>query len=157
FEHGKSILNTPMPLDEFARARGLEAEEVRRTLKTARSMLFKVREERVRPGRDEKCLTAWNGLMLAAFAEAANLLNRDDYRQVAIRNGEFILQHLMQDGRLLRTWKGGEAKLNAYVEDYAYALEGFLALYEATFEVRYFNVAGDLADTMIARFWDEKQ
>ena len=154
FEHGKSILNTPVPIAEFAKERGLDAEELRRTLRSGRARLFQVREERVRPGRDEKCLAAWNGLMLTAFAEAANILGRDDYRQIAIRNAEFILNQLMRDGRLLRTYKEGRAKLNAYVEDYAYALEGFLALYEATFETRYFIAACDLADTMISQFWD---
>jgi uncharacterized protein YyaL (SSP411 family) len=109
----------------------------------------------VRPGRDEKCLAAWNGLMLTAFAEAANILNRDDYRQVAMRNADFLINQLTREGRLLRTYKEGQAKLNGYLEDYAYVVEGLLAVYEATFETRYFTAARELADTMIAQFWDE--
>ncbi|MEN3333798.1 MAG: uncharacterized protein V7641_3163 [Blastocatellia bacterium] len=156
FEHGTSILNTPQTLEEFAAAKGLDVDKTWRRLKTGGIRLFHVREARVRPGRDEKSLAAWNGLMLTAFAEAANILNRDDYRQVAIRNAEFILNHLMRDGRLLRTYKDGQAKLNGYLEDYAYVIEGLLAVYEATFETKYFNAARDLADTMIAQFWDAK-
>jgi uncharacterized protein len=154
FEHGKSILNTPRPLEEFASDQGLDTDRAWRHLKASRIRLFHVRQERVRPGRDEKCLAAWNGLMLTAFAEAANILGRDDYRQVAIRNADFILSQLMRDGRLLRTYKDGQAKLNGYLEDYAYVSEGLLALYEATFETSYFIAARELADTMIAQFWD---
>ncbi|HJQ26599.1 MAG TPA: thioredoxin domain-containing protein [Blastocatellia bacterium] len=154
FEHGQSILNTPQPLEAFAAARGLDADKTWRHLKAGAIRLFHAREARVRPGRDEKTLAAWNGLMLTAFAEAANILNRDDYRQVAMRNADFILTHLMRDGRLLRTYKDGQAKLNGYLEDYAYVVEGLLALYEATFETKYFRAARELADTMIAQFWD---
>jgi uncharacterized protein len=154
FEHGKSILNTPRSLEEFAGEKGLDIDSTWRRLKAAGTRLFHVREGRVRPGRDEKCLAAWNGLMLTAFAEAANILNRDDYRQVAIRNADFILNHLMHEGRLRRTYKDGQAKLNGYLEDYAYVIEGLLAVYEATFETRYFIAARELADTMIAQFWD---
>jgi uncharacterized protein YyaL (SSP411 family) len=155
FEHGTSILNTPQTIEAFAQERGLDVDKTWRHLKAAAIRLFHVREERVRPGRDEKCLAAWNGLMLTAFAEAANILNRDDYRQVAMRNADFILNQLTRDGRLLRTYKEGQAKLNGYLEDYAYVVEGLLAVYEATFETRYFTAARELADTMIAQFWDE--
>jgi uncharacterized protein YyaL (SSP411 family) len=155
FEHGNSILNTPLSLEEFAEKKGANPEELRRTISAARQRLFDVREARVRPGRDDKSLTAWNGLMLTAFAEAANILGRDDYREIAVRNAEFILEHLTKDGRLLRTYKSGQSKLNGYLEDYAYVIEGMLGLYEATFELRFFNHARELADMMIAQFWDE--
>jgi hypothetical protein len=155
FEHGKSILNTPRLLEEFAEDKGADLDELKRIINTGKSRLFNVREERVRPGRDDKSLAAWNGLMLTAFAEAGNVLGRDDYREIAARNAEFILKHLMRDGRLLRTYKDGQSKLNAYLEDYAYVIEGLIALYEATFDLKYFNQARELADTMIAQFWDE--
>jgi uncharacterized protein YyaL (SSP411 family) len=112
---GKNILEFVGDLDQ------------RSALADARHKLFDVREERVHPGRDEKVLTSWNGLMLAAFAEAARTLDRDDYRQAAERNAEFLLRALRQkNGRLLRSWKDGEGKLNGYLEDYAYLLEGLL-------------------------------
>jgi uncharacterized protein YyaL (SSP411 family) len=137
--------------------------EQRPALAGARRKLFEAREQRVHPGRDEKVLTSWNGLMLAAFAEAARVLDRDDYRLVAERNADFLLQELRQEnGRLLRTWKAcpegtegtGEAKLNGYLEDYSYLIEGLLELYQTTFEPRWFVAAQELAETMIAHFRD---
>src|SRR6185436_648951 len=154
FEHGKSILNTPRSLEEFASGKGLDIQELERILTAGKWELSGLRKQRVRPGRDEKSLAAWNGMMLTAFAEAANILGHDDYRLIAIRNAEFILTKLRQDGRLLRTYKDGKAKLNAYLEDYAYVIEGLLALYEATFELKYFVEARELADMMIVKFWD---
>ncbi|MEK6408755.1 MAG: thioredoxin domain-containing protein [Acidobacteriota bacterium] len=156
FEHGNSILNTPRSLEEFAAEKGGSVEEIGRIINACKRKLFYAREQRVRPGRDDKTLAAWNGLMLTAFAEAANILGRDDYREVAVRNAEFLTTQLMKDGRLLRTYKAGQAKLNGYLEDYAYVIEGLLAVYEATFEMRFFTQARQLADTMIARFWDEQ-
>ncbi|MFY9553289.1 MAG: thioredoxin domain-containing protein [Blastocatellia bacterium] len=157
FEHGASILNTPRPLEEIALESARSLDEITRTINTCKRNLFHAREKRVRPGRDDKSLAAWNGLMLTAFAEAANILGRDDYREVAVRNAEFITSQLMKDGRLLRTYKSGHAKLNGYLEDYAYVIEGLLAVYEATFELRFFTQARELADTMIARFWDDQE
>ena len=91
--------------------------------------------------------------MLAAFAEAARALGRDDYRMVAERNAGFLLRELRQEnGRLLRTWQAGEAKLNGYLEDYAYLVEGLLELYQTTFEPQWFVAAQELAETMIAHF-----
>ncbi|MBN1659712.1 MAG: thioredoxin domain-containing protein [Anaerolineae bacterium] len=122
----------------------------RAALAEARRALFEAREKRVHPGRDEKVLTSWNGLMLAAFAEAARALDRDDYRQVAERNADFLLRELRQgNGRLLRTWKAcpegtegtGEAKLNGYLEDYSYLIEGLQELYQTTFEPRHADIA----------------
>jgi uncharacterized protein len=156
FEHGKSILNTPRSLEKFAAEEGKSVEELTRTINACKRKLFYAREQRVRPGRDDKTLAAWNGLMLTAFAEAANILGRDDYREVAVRNAEFITTQLTRDGRLLRTYKAGQAKLNGYLEDYAYVIEGLLAVYEATFELKFFTQARELADTMIAKFWDEQ-
>jgi hypothetical protein len=127
--------------------------EERPALAGARRKLFEAREQRVHPGRDEKVLTSWNGLMLAAFAEAARTLNRDDYRLVAERNADFLLQELRQkNGRLLRSWKDGDSKLNGYLEDYAYLIEGLLELYQTTFEPRWFVAAQQLAETMLAHF-----
>ncbi|MGC9334095.1 MAG: thioredoxin domain-containing protein [Anaerolineae bacterium] len=138
---GKNILEFVGDLDQRA------------TLTEARRKLFEAREKRVHPGRDEKVLTSWNGLMLAAFAEAARALDREDYRQVTERNVEFLLQELRQkNGRLLRSWKDGESKLNGYLEDYSYLVEGLLELYQTTFDPRWFLAAQELAETMIAHF-----
>ncbi len=127
--------------------------EQRPALAEARHKLYEAREQRVHPGRDEKVLASWNGLMLAAFAAAARALNRDDYRQVAERNAAFLLHEFRQhNGRLLRTWKNGEAKLNGYLEDCAYLIEGLIELYQTTFDPRWFVAAQELVETMIAHF-----
>jgi uncharacterized protein YyaL (SSP411 family) len=125
----------------------------RPALAEARRNLFEVREERVRPGLDDKVLTSWNGLMLAAFAEAARALDRNDYQEVAQRNADFLLRELRQkNGRLLHSWKDGDARLNGYLEDYAYLIEGLLELYQTTFAPRWFVAAQEFAETMIAHY-----
>jgi uncharacterized protein YyaL (SSP411 family) len=125
----------------------------RPALADARQKLFDAREQRDHPGRDEKILTSWNGLMLAAFSEAARALGRDDYRELAERNAAFVLNELRQENsRLLRTWKAGEAKLNGYLEDYTHLIEGLLELYQTTFDSRWYTAARELAETTIEHF-----
>ncbi len=127
--------------------------EERQALTKARQRLFEAREERVRPERDEKILTSWNGLMLAAFAEAGRALERDDYVQVARRNASFLLEELRaDDGHLLHTWRDGEAKVRGYLEDYANLIDGLLALYQTTFEPRWYQAARALAERILAHF-----
>jgi len=125
-------------------------------LERSRLKLFAEREKRIKPARDEKILTAWNGLMLAAFADAASVLGSDEYLTVARRNAEFILSELQQDGRLLRTWKAGAAKLNGYIEDYANIADGLIELYQASGEIGYLTEARRLAERIITDFWDEE-
>jgi uncharacterized protein len=124
----------------------------------ARSLLYELRSERVRPGLDDKRILSWSALMLAALADAGAVLGRRDYLDAAERCAEFILSDMRAaDGRLLRSWKEGEGRLNAYLEDHAYLLEALLTLYEATFEVRWFDAARATADAMIARFADPER
>jgi uncharacterized protein YyaL (SSP411 family) len=134
-------------------SRGPEpAPEARERIRAA---LLARREERVRPGLDDKRLTAWNALMISALAEAGAVLERLDYLDAARDAASFVLAELRDaDGRLLRTYNAGEAKLNAYLEDHAFLLEALLALYEATFEPRWFHAARELADALIERFAD---
>ena len=121
-----------------------------------RRRLYEVRGRRVWPGLDDKRLTSWNALMISALAETGAVLERADYLEAARGCAEFVLRDLRDgDGRLLRTWKGGDAKLNAYLEDHAFLLEALLTLYEATFDPRWFGEARTLADTMIERFADD--
>ena len=122
----------------------------------ARRKLFEHREARIKPDRDEKIITAWNGLMLASFAEAGVILGRADYTDAASRNADFVLANLQRDGLLLRTYKDGVAKFNAYLEDYAFFIEGLVTLYETGGEFRWLGHALALADRMIDEFWDDK-
>jgi hypothetical protein len=121
-----------------------------------RRRLYDVRAKRVWPGLDDKRLTSWNALMIAALADAGAILERDDYLDAARAAAGFVLGELRDpDGRLLRSWKDGHGKLNAYLEDHAFLLEALISLYEATFEPRWFGEARALADTMIERFADD--
>ncbi len=130
-----------------------QAFQEREAISGARKLLFTAREMRLHPGRDEKILTSWNGLMLAAFAEAARALDRDDYRQIAERNAAFLLRALRTDqGRLLHIWNGGRAQVTGILEDYTHLIEGLLALYQTTFELRWYTAAKELADALLAHF-----
>jgi uncharacterized protein len=127
-------------------------------LAEARRALYEARAERARPGLDDKRLASWNALMLAALAEAGAVLGREDYLDAARACAEFVLRDLRDaDGRLMRTYKDGEGRLNAYLEDHAFLLEALLTLYEATFEPRWFEEARALAETTIARFGDRER
>jgi uncharacterized protein YyaL (SSP411 family) len=123
-----------------------------------RATLLAVRAQRVRPGLDDKRLAAWNALMIAALADAGAVLRRDDYLDAARDAASFVLDHMRApDGRLLRTFNAGTARLGAYLEDHAFLLEALLVLYEATFEERWFVEARALADTIVARFGDPER
>jgi uncharacterized protein len=145
---GRNILHLPQ---------GLSADEPQR-LAEAHAALYEARSKRVWPGLDDKRLCSWNALMIAALAEAGAALERPDYLEAATACAEFVWTELREaDGRLLRSWKDGEAKLNAYLEDHAYLVEALLTLYEAGFEVRWFDAARETADAMIERFADPER
>jgi len=128
-------------------------DQQRAALSKARRKLFDIREQRVHPHRDEKVLASWNGLMLAAFAEASRALGREDYRQAALRNATFLWENMrQQDGKLLHSYLDGRARFNAYLEDYSYLIEGFLELYQTVFDPRWYQAAKQLAETMIEHF-----
>ena len=153
----KNILTRARSDQELAAMHNTTINDVERQVESARQKLFSARERRVKPARDEKILTGWNGLMLAAFAEAARVLKREDYALVAKRNADFLLEHLRDEsGRLKRSYKDGQARLNGYLEDYANLAEGLLALYETTFDESYFEAARELGDSMLAYFADER-
>ncbi len=152
---GRSILHVADDAKKVAKKVGLTAAEIDALLQRSGAKLLKVRDSRVHPGRDDKVLLSWNGLMLRAFAEAAAVLQRSDYAAVAEKNAAFLLDNLREDGRLLRTYKDGQAKLNAYLEDYAFLIDGLIALHEVTFEPRWLQEAVDLGNAMVDLFWDE--
>ena len=127
-------------------------------LDDARTVLYAWRDRRVRPGLDDKRICSWNALMIAALADAGAALGRQDFIDAASACARFILESMRDsNGHLLRTWKEGEARLNAYLEDHALLVEGLLRLYEATLEVRWFDAARETADVMIERFADDER
>jgi len=152
---GKNILNINQSIEEVAASNKLDSTELHAILERGRQKLFELRETRIKPDRDEKILTAWNGLMLSSFAEAGVILERKDYSAAAQQNAEFVLANLRREGFLLRTYKDGVAKFNGYLEDYAFLIEGLVTLYETTGVVRWLNEAVTLTDKMIEEFWDD--
>jgi hypothetical protein len=140
---GKSILWVP-------------GEPAPERIAAARRKLYEVRERRVHPGRDDKVLASWNGLACRALAEAGRALGRADYVAAAVRNADFVLGAMRADGRLLRTWKDGQAKLKGYLEDHAMVAAALVDVYEATFERRWLDAASGLADDMLRLFWDDE-
>ena len=151
---GRNILRVAMDAANLAREEGLDASGFGELLNRSRAKLLEVRNERIAPALDDKILTSWNGLMLAAFAEAAAVLGRRDYAEIAERNAEFLLTNLLRDGRLLRTYKDGRAKLNGYLEDYAFMIDGLLALHEVNFSRDTLDAAIQLGNAMVELFWD---
>ncbi|MDQ3863740.1 MAG: thioredoxin domain-containing protein, partial [Actinomycetota bacterium] len=154
---GKNILHVPRPPEVVAEEFGLSPEELWSRIVTIRAKLFSAREKRVKPGRDEKVLAAWNGLMLRSFALAARVTGREDYREAAVKNASFIVERMKEGGRIHRSYKGGRARFNGYLEDYAMVADGLIALYEATFETRWLVEADALMDAVSELFWDEQK
>ncbi len=153
---GANILHLPGGPGRFSAA--YRQESAPPDLDRARRALYEARSQRVWPGLDDKRLTSWNALAIAALAEAGAVLGRKDYLAAARRCAEFLLDSLTDaEGRLLRTYKDGDARLNAYLEDHAFLLEALLTLYEASFEPRWFERARSLADEVVARFGDEER
>jgi uncharacterized protein YyaL (SSP411 family)/aryl-alcohol dehydrogenase-like predicted oxidoreductase len=154
---GKSIPNTPRAPEVVARELGVTAGELEGSLAEARARLYEARKKRVPPGLDDKVLTAWNGLMIGAFAEGSRVLGDARYLEAARRAADFLLGALRRpDGRLLRTWRAGRAHLDAYLEDYAFFAEALVDLYEAGGAPRYLDEAAALADRIREDFAAEE-
>ena len=151
---GHSILHVPRPPKEIAERHGLSEEALAAVIARARRTLYPLRERRVHPGLDDKVLAAWNGLSLAAFAEAGRALGRADYLDAAVASARFLTTAMIREGRLQRSWKDGEARILAYLEDHALVGLGLLATYEATFDRRWLDAARGLADAALTLFWD---
>jgi uncharacterized protein YyaL (SSP411 family) len=156
---GHNILHRVKTDEQDARLLSIPVDELRRQMADARQQLIAVRSRRVWPGRDEKSLTSWNGLMIAAFAQAARVLENSSYAAAATRAADFILLRMRApDGRLFRTYTAGsEPKLNGYLEDYAFVLDALVSLYEATFAARWIEAALELTGILIDQFWDPNE
>ena len=157
WEH-TNIPNRLRPLEDVARQLNLTTDELMELASRAKPLLYEARRHRVPPGLDDKVITAWNGMMLSAMAEAARVFGNDAYLESARRTADFLLhRHAKPDGRLLRTSRGDRAHLDGYLEDYAYLTEGLLDLYEAGSPESYLQAAGRLAGYLISDFMDQEQ
>ncbi len=154
---GASIPHLRKDLALWASELGREEEAFRSWVSECRTKLFDAREERVHPQKDDKILTDWNGLMVAAFARAARVLDSPEDLETASRAAAFVLEHLRTpEGRLLKRYRAGEAGLTAHLEDYAFLIWGLIELYEAGFNAEFLEEAVRLTDASIEHFWDEE-
>jgi len=155
---GQSIPNLPLSLTECARQERLEPADLEKQLDQARRTLFKIREGRVHPLKDDKILTAWNGLMIAALAKGAQALNEPAWAEAAARSARFILERMRDpDGRLYRRYRDGHLAQSGFLDDYAFLIWGLLDLYEATFDLSFLEEALTLNRIMLDLFWDDKE
>jgi uncharacterized protein YyaL (SSP411 family) len=153
---GRTILRRVADATQLAAGSGASPAEVEARLVATRALLHDARDRRPQPGRDDKVLTSWNGLAIAAFADAGRALGDERYTDIAAEAARFVLHALRAaDGRLLRSWKDGRAQHAGVLEDHAHLADGLLALYAATFDERWFEAARDLMDVVLARFEDE--
>ena len=154
----KTVLQRAIDDATLAARYKISPEAVTDKLADCHAKLLTARAERIRPGTDDKVLTAWNGLMLAAVAEAARAFDGTEegkqYLNVATRSGEFLLTALRPDGHLRRSWRDGKVTDEVFLEDYAALILGLLELYQTDFDNRWFTSALELADEMIERFSD---
>jgi hypothetical protein len=155
FEHGASVLHYPEPPQQLAGRLGMKLDAFAARVGEVRAKLAKVRAKREPPIRDEKILAAWNGMMIAAFAEAAETLGDKRYGKAAVRAANFIWTEMQDGGRLKRAWFEGDVSLDAQQEDYAFAALGFIALYDATARHVWLERAETLMSTMVRDFRDD--
>ena len=153
---GANILHLRKPLDEIASDLNLSRQDFDTRLKTARQKLFNYRAKRVHPLKDDKILTDWNGLMIAALAKGAQAFDEPEYADVASRAADFILGNMRKaDGRLWHRHRGEWTGVDANLDDYAFLVWGLIELYEATFDTSHLQYALELSDDMVRHFWDD--
>lgn len=154
---GSNILYLKTPLPELARSFGMSADEFEGRIDKSRKKLFDVREKRVHPHKDDKILTDWNGLMIAALSKGASAFSDPLYSDAAKRAADFLLGKMTDSkGRLLHRWRDGDAGIGGSIDDYSFFIWGLLELYESTFDIKYLKAALGLQTEMTGLFWDVK-
>lgn len=156
FENGRNVLHTTLPIEDAAREAGIDTADASTILQDALKKLFDVRSRRPRPHRDEKILTAWNGLAISGLARAGMALDETRFIELARKTADFVLNNLVQDGTLYRRWKDAEVRFEGYLEDYAFLIAGLIDLYEATFDTAYLEQADNLTAAALRIFEDRE-
>ena len=151
----KNILHPILTLEQASKLFRRDLKAIESLVADAKMQLFLEREKRIKPFRDEKILTSWNGLMLSGLAEAIKISGRPAYLEAANRTVDFIFTKMFRDGHLLHTYKDGTGKILGYLDDYAFLAAGLLDLFEATLNRMHLDRALKLAETMVDEFWDE--
>ncbi|MGB7575416.1 MAG: thioredoxin domain-containing protein [Thermodesulfobacteriota bacterium] len=155
FEGGRSVLNIASTLEKVSELYGMPVAELEKVLIEGRQKLYAERERRARPGRDEKILTSWNGLMISSFVDGFRVTGNEKYLKGAVEAARFIWE-MRKDGHVVRVFSRGKSQVKGYSEDYAFFTQALIDLYEATFETEWLKEAEDLNRRMIDQFWDEK-
>jgi hypothetical protein len=154
---GKNILNVRSTFKNLAQRYGLSEAEIEKTIADASTKLFEAREKRIRPGRDDKILTSWNGLMISGFAKGYAVTGDSKYLEAALNAVRFIETRLSQGGRLTRTFKDGQSRLNAYLDDYTFYVNGLLDLFSVHSKPELLTSATRYMDFVLKHFWDEDE
>ena len=154
---GKWHLHSYINIDELASKLNITEKEIHSSIKSAHKKLYDARQQRIRPGRDDKVLTSWNGLMIKGLARSGRLLERDDFLNSAETALDFIRTHMTENGRLFATYKEGKAHLNAYLDDYVFLIDAILELLQARWSSKNCNFAVQLMETVLQHFQDEDQ
>lgn len=152
---GTNIFHLTKPISAIANEMKISEDELKKRIESSRQKLFNVRENRVHPLKDDKILTDWNGLMIAALSKAAQAFGDTQYADAASKSADFINTYLIRDSRLLHRFRGGESAISANIDDYAFFIWGLLELYEANFDTKYLKQALKLNQDMIKYFWDD--
>jgi hypothetical protein len=154
FEGKSSVLNILYPVEKVSESYGMKVKDLERLLEEGRKKLYAEREKRARPGRDEKILASWNGLMISGFTDGFRITGDDRYLTAAKEAAQFILTKMGREGQLMRVYKEGRCHTKGYADDYAFFIQALIDLYESTFEVEWLREAHDLSGRMIEQFWD---
>ena len=152
---GKNILHVAADPAATASRNGISVDELAQKLEAAKKILYSERAKRLWPGRDDKILAGWNGLMLRGVATAARVFGDPEHARLALSNGEFLFREMIRDGRVMRSHKDGETRIPGFLEDHASVALGFIALYELTFDTIWIERAGAIAQSMIQWFRDD--
>ena len=156
FEGKSSVLNVVYSPEKICELYGITAEDLERLLEEGRRKLFAARQKRTNPGRDEKILTSWNGLMISGLTDGFKITGDETFLKAAKEAAQFILREMKQKGRLMRVYKKGRSHTRGYAEDYAFFIQALIDLYETTLEVSWLAEADDLNRAMVDQFWDGK-
>jgi uncharacterized protein YyaL (SSP411 family) len=157
WEHGNNILHKNKSDSEFAITHDIALSELQQVVHEANLKLLNARSQRIRPGLDDKILTGWNGLMLKGLCDAYAVFGEQKYLDLALQNANFIESKLVKGKGLKRNYKNGKATLDAYLEDYAFVIEAYIALYQNTFDEKWIHRAADLTDYTLENFFDESE
>lgn len=156
FEHRKNILHVSGSPEDIAAQIGINVSELQTRIGKGKAQLFGKRESRIRPGLDDKIITAWSALMISSMASGYQVLGKQEYLDAASQSAEFLLNELSRDGMLLRIYRNKESKLNAYLDDYAFLINALMDLYESDFQMKWLLEAFRLNQILMEEFWDEK-